>query len=155
MYERFTDRARKVMQLAHHEANRLNREYIGTEHILLALIQIGNGVAAEVFKSSRISARTVREQIDRILDRGMGERTAPIGGLPLTPRAELALKWAEEEARFLSHDFVCTEHLLMGLLHESEGVAHQVLLHLGLTVDRAREEVMRLSPPGRREPAHA
>ena len=142
MYERFTDRARKVMQLANQEAQRLNHEYIGTEHILLGLIKEGSGVAANVLKNLDIELRRVREEIERLVARSL-DVTAP-GKLPQTPRAKKVVEYAIEEAHHLNHNYVGTEHVLLGLLREEEGVAAQVLLNLGLKLETVREEVLNL-----------
>jgi ATP-dependent Clp protease ATP-binding subunit ClpC len=147
-YSRFTDRALKVMQFANHEALRFNHEYVGTEHVLLGLIQVADGVAVAILRKCGVSTEAVRREVERLVQRGPGGESL-VGRLPHTPRAEEALRWTSEEARFLSHDFVGTEHILMGLLHTSDGVAAVVLNSFGLTADRARDEVIRLSPPGR------
>src|SRR5262245_44592180 len=126
MYEEFTDRSRKVMQLATEEAQRFDHEYIGTEHILLGLIREGSGVAVNLLKKHRVSLDSVRIEIERIIQHG----TARIGSkLPLTPRAKHSIEYAIEEARQLDHNYVGTEHLLLGLLREKEGVAAQVLIY--------------------------
>src|SRR6516165_3068524 len=142
MYERFTDRARKVMQLANQEAQRLNHEYIGTEHILLGLIKEGAGVAANVLKNLDIELRKVREEVERLVTRSLD--VSPPGKLPQTPRAKKVTEYAIEEARNLNHNYVGTEHILLGLLREEEGVADQVLLNLNLKLDEVREEVLNL-----------
>ncbi|HXG09182.1 MAG TPA: Clp protease N-terminal domain-containing protein [Gemmataceae bacterium] len=149
MYERFTDRARKVMQLANQEAQRLNHEYIGTEHILLGLIKEGSGVAANVLKNLDIDLRKIRLEVEKIIQ--SGPDTVTMGKLPQTPRAKKVIEYAIEEARNLNHNYVGTEHLLLGLLREQEGVAAQVLMDLGLVLKDVREEVLNLlghpSPP--------
>src|SRR5258708_6297829 len=142
MYERFTDRARKVMQLANQEAQRFNHEYIGTEHILLGLIQEGSGVAANVLKNLDINLRKVRQEVEKIVQSGPDMVT--MGKLPQTPRAKLVISFAIEEARNLNHNYVGTEHLLLGLLREQEGVAAQVLMNLGLKLEKVRVEVLNL-----------
>jgi ATP-dependent Clp protease ATP-binding subunit ClpC len=142
MYERFTDRARKVMQLANQEAQRLNHEYIGTEHILLGLVKEGSGVAANVLKNLDIDLRKVREEIERLVARSLDVSTP--GKLPQTPRAKKVTEYAIEEARNLNHNYVGTEHILLGLLREEEGVAAQVLMNLGLRLEDVREEVLNL-----------
>src|SRR5438309_2081825 len=142
MYERFTDRARKVMQLANQEAQRLNHEYIGTEHILLGLVKEGSGVAANVLKNLDIDLRKIRLEIEKIVQSGPDMVT--MGKLPQTPRAKKVIEYAIEEARNLSHNYVGTEHLLLGLLREQEGVAAQVLMNLGLKLEDVREEVLNL-----------
>src|SRR5262249_53563092 len=129
MYERFTDRARKVMQLAKQEARRFDHEYIGTEHILLGLIKEGSGVAANVLKNFDISLRKIRLEVEKIAQSGPGMVTTE--RLPQTPHAKKVIEYAIEEARKLNHNYVGTEHLLLGLLREHEGVAGQVLMILG------------------------
>jgi ATP-dependent Clp protease ATP-binding subunit ClpA len=134
MYERFTVRARKVMQLANQEAQRFQHEYVGTEHILLGLMKEGSGVAANVLKSLDIDLRKIRLVVEQIVQVGPVNMVTP-GKLPQTPRARQVIEYAIEEARNLNHNYVGTEHLLLGLLHEEEGVAAQVLLELGLRLD--------------------
>jgi ATP-dependent Clp protease ATP-binding subunit ClpC len=142
MYERFTDRARKVMQLANQEAQRFNHEYIGTEHILLGLVKEGSGVAANVLKNLDIDLRKIRLEVEKIVQSGPDMVT--MGKLPHTPRAKKVIEYSIEEARNLNHNYVGTEHLLLGLLREQEGVAAQVLMNLGLKLEDVREEVLNL-----------
>src|SRR5881296_466506 len=142
MYERFTDRARKVMQLANQEAQRLNHEYIGTEHILLGLVKEGSGVAANVLKNLDVDLRKIRLEVEKIVQAGPDMVT--MGKLPQTPRAKKVIEYAIEEARQLNHNYVGTEHLLLGLLREHDGVAAQVLMNLGLRLEDVREEVLNL-----------
>src|SRR5690606_5279513 len=142
MYERFTDRARKVMQLANQEAQRFNHEYIGTEHILLGLVKEGSGVAANVLKNLDVDLRKIRLEVEKIVQSGPDLVT--MGKLPQTPRAKKVIEYAMEEARNLNHNYVGTEHLLLGLLREQEGVAAQVLMNLGLKLEDVREEVLNL-----------
>ncbi len=142
MYERFTDRARKVMQLANQEAQRFNHEYIGTEHILLGLVKEGSGVAANVLKNLDVDLRKIRLEVEKLVQSGPDMVT--MGKLPQTPRAKKVIEYAIEEARNLSHNYVGTEHLLLGLLREDEGVAAQVLRNLGLKLEDVREEVLNL-----------
>jgi ATP-dependent Clp protease ATP-binding subunit ClpC len=142
MYERFTDRARKVMQLANQEAQRFNHEYIGTEHILLGLVKEGSGTAAHVLKNLDIDLRKIRLEIEKVVQSGPDMVT--MGKLPQTPRAKKVIEYSIEEARFLNHNYVGTEHLLLGLVREQEGVAAQVLMNLGLKLEDVREEVMNL-----------
>ncbi len=142
MYERFTDRARKVMQLANQEAQRFNHEYIGTEHILLGLVKEGSGVAANVLKNLDIDLRKIRLEVEKIVQAGPDMVT--MGKLPQTPRAKKVIEYSIEEARNLNHNYVGTEHLLLGLLREQEGVAAQVLMNLGLKLEDVREEVLNL-----------
>ena len=142
MYERFTDRARKVMQLANQEAQRFNHEYIGTEHILLGLVKEGSGVAANVLKNLDVDLRKIRLEVEKIVQSGPDMVT--MGKLPQTPRAKKVIEYAMEEARSLNHNYVGTEHILLGLLREQEGVAAQVLMNLGLKLEEVREEVLNL-----------
>jgi ATP-dependent Clp protease ATP-binding subunit ClpC len=142
MYERFTDRARKVMQLANQEAQRFNHEYVGTEHILLGLIREGSGVAANALNKLGIDLNRIRQEVEKIVQSGPDMVT--MGKLPQTPRAKKVIEYAIEEARQLNHNYVGTEHLLLGLVRENEGVAAQVLLNLGLSLDKVREQVLLL-----------
>ena len=142
MYERFTDRARKVMQLANQEAQRFNHEYIGTEHILLGLVKEGSGVAANVLKNLDVDLRKIRNEVEKIVQPGPDIVT--MGKLPQTPRAKKVIEYSMEEARNLNHNYVGTEHILLGLLREQEGVAAQVLMNLGLKLEDVREEVLNL-----------
>jgi len=144
MYERFTDRARKVMQLANQEAQRFNHEYIGTEHILLGLVKEGSGVAANVLKNLDIDLRKIRIEVEKIVQTGQGTEMVTMGKLPQTPRAKKVIEYSIEEARNLNHNYVGSEHLLLGLLREQEGVAAQVLMNLGLKLEDVREEVLNL-----------
>jgi len=142
MYERFTDRARKVMQLANQEAQRFNHEYIGTEHVLLGLIKEGSGVAANVLKNLDVDLRKIRLEVEKLVQSGPDMVT--MGKLPQTPRAKKVIEYSMEEARNLNHNYVGTEHILLGLLREQEGVAAQVLMNLGLRLEDVREEVLNL-----------
>jgi ATP-dependent Clp protease ATP-binding subunit ClpC len=142
MYERFTDRARKVMQLANQEAQRFNHEYVGTEHVLLGLVKEGSGVAANVLKNLDVDLRKIRVEVEKIVQSGPDMVT--MGKLPQTPRAKKVIEYAIEEARNLNHNYVGTEHLLLGLLREQEGVAAQVLVALNLKLEEVREEVLNL-----------
>ena len=142
MYERFTDRARKVMQLANQEAQRFNHEYVGTEHVLLGLIKEGSGVAANVLKNLNVDLRKIRLEIEKIVQSGPDMVT--MGKLPQTPRAKKVIEYSMEEARNLNHNYVGTEHLLLGLLREQEGIAAQVMINLGLKLEEVREEVLNL-----------
>src|SRR5882724_363108 len=130
MYERFTDRARKLMQLAMQEAKRFNHEYIGTEHILLGLVKEGSGIAANVLKNLDIDLDKVRGEVEKIVQ--VGPYVVTMGKLPQTPRAKKVIEYAIEESRSLGHNYIGTEHLLLGLIQEGEGVAAQVLLNLGV-----------------------
>jgi ATP-dependent Clp protease ATP-binding subunit ClpC len=142
MYERFTDRARKVMQLANQEAQRFNHEYIGTEHMLLGLVKEGTGVAANVLKNLEVDLRKIRLEVEKLVQ--SGPEMITMGKLPQTPRAKKVIEFSMEEARNLNHNFVGTEHILLGLLREQEGVAAQVLMNLGLKLEEVREEVLNL-----------
>ena len=142
MFERFTDRARKVMALANQEAQRLNHEYIGTEHILLGLVKEGSGVGANVLKNLDVDLRKVRLEVEKLVRAGPDVVT--MGKLPQTPRAKKVIEYAIEEARNLNHNYVGTEHLLLGLLREHDGVAAQVLRNLNLKLEEVREEVLNL-----------
>lgn len=140
MFERFTERARKVMSLARQEAQRFNHEYIGTEHILLGLIQEGSGVAANVLKNMDVELRKIRTEVEKMVK--SGSNIMQMGQLPFTPRAKKVLELALEEANNLGHNYIGTEHLLLGLLRENESVAAQVLMNLGLKLEDVREEVL-------------
>ncbi len=146
MFERFTDRARKVMALANQEAQRFNHEYIGTEHILLGLVKEGSGVGANVLKNLDVDLRKVRLEVEKLVH--AGPEMVTMGKLPQTPRAKKVIEYAIEEARNLNHNYVGTEHLLLGLLREHDGVAAQVLMNLGLKLDEVREEVLNLLGAG-------
>jgi len=142
MFERFTDRARKVMALANQEAQRFNHEYVGTEHILLGLVKEGQGVAANVLHNLSIDLKKIRLEVEKIVKSGPDMVT--MGKLPQTPRAKKVIEFAIEEARNLGHNYVGTEHLLLGLLREHDGVAAQVLMNLGLKLDDVRAEVLNI-----------
>jgi ATP-dependent Clp protease ATP-binding subunit ClpC len=146
MFERFTDRARKVMALANQEAQRFNHEYIGTEHILLGLVKEGSGVGANVLKNLDVDLRKVRLEVEKLVK--PGPEMVTMGRLPQTPRAKKVLEYAIEEARNLNHNYVGTEHLLLGLLREHDGVAAQVLMNLALKLEQVREEVLNLLGAG-------
>jgi len=139
MFERFTDRARRVVVLAQEEARLLNHNYIGTEHILLGLIHEGEGVAAQVLVRMDISLKTVRDEVEEIV--GAGGR-APSGHIPFTPRAKKVLEMSLREALQLGHNYIGTEHILLGLIREGEGVAAQVLTKLGADLSRVRQGVI-------------
>ena len=140
MFDRFTDRARKVMGLARQEAQRLNHEYIGTEHILLGLVQEGSGVAANVLKNLDIDLRKIRQEVEKIVKTGPSMVT--MGQLPFTPRAKRVLELALEEASHLGHNYIGTEHILLGLIKEQDGKAAKVLQNLGVKLETVREEVL-------------
>ncbi len=141
MFERFTDRARRVVVLAQEEAKMLNHNYIGTEHILLGLIHEGEGVAAKALESLDISLEAVREQVQEIIGQG---QQAPTGHIPFTPRAKKVLELSLREALQLGHNYIGTEHILLGLIREGEGVAAQVLVKLGADLNRVRQQVIQL-----------
>jgi ATP-dependent Clp protease ATP-binding subunit ClpA len=141
MFERFTDRARRVVVLAQEEARMLNHNYIGTEHILLGLIHEGEGVAAKALTSLGISLEAVRQQVEEIIGRG---QEALSGHIPFTPRAKKVLELSLREALQLGHNYIGTEHILLGLIREGEGVAAQVLVRLGADLNRVRQQVVHL-----------
>jgi ATP-dependent Clp protease ATP-binding subunit ClpC len=142
MYERFTDELRKVMQLANREAQRFNHEYIGTEHMLLGLVKEGASVTAHVLKNLDIDPRKIQLEVEKIVQSGPDMVT--MGKLPQTSRAKKVIEYAIEEARNLNHNYVGTEHLLLGLVREQEGVAAQVLMNLGLKLEDVRQEIVNL-----------
>jgi ATP-dependent Clp protease ATP-binding subunit ClpC len=148
MFERFTDRARRVVVLAQDEARLLNHDYIGTEHILLGLVHEGEGVAAKAMAAMGISLEAVRQQVEQIIGRG---QQAPSGHIPFTPRAKKVLELSLRESLQLGHDYIGTEHILLGLLREGEGVAAQVLVRLGADLNRVRQEVIKLLRGGQGE----
>ncbi|MDO5737328.1 MAG: Clp protease N-terminal domain-containing protein, partial [Propionibacteriaceae bacterium] len=141
MFERFTDRARRVIVLAQDEAKLLNHNYIGTEHILLGLIHEGEGVAAKALESLGISLEAVREQVEEIIGQG---QQVPTGHIPFTPRAKRVLELSLREALQMNHTYIGTEHILLGLIREGEGVAAQALLKLGADLNRVRSTVIQL-----------
>src|ERR1022692_482260 len=141
MFERFTDRARRVVVLAQEAARMLNHNYIGTEHILLRLIHEGEGVAAKALQTLGISLEAVRQQVEEIIGQG---QQAPSGHIPFTPRAKKVLELSLREALQLGHNYIGTEHILLGLIREGEGVAAQVLVKLGADLNRVRQQVIQL-----------
>ena len=151
MFERFTDRARRVAVLAQEEARMLHHDHIGTEHILLGLLREGEGVAATALESLGISLEAVRQQVEEIIGQG---QQAPSGHIPFTPRAKKVLELSLREALQLGHNYIGTEHILLGLIAEREGVAAQVLSELGADLDGAREQVIRLLEEYRRKYGH-
>jgi len=142
MFNRFTERARKVILLAKEEAKRFNHDYIGTEHILLGLVREGEGVAAAVLESAGLSSEKIRVEIEKLVK--AGPSTLISGDIPFTPKAKKVMELSMDEAVSLGHNYIGTEHLLLGLLREGEGVAAQVLINLGLDLNKARSEIMRL-----------
>ena len=155
MFNRFTERARKVILLAKEEAKRFNHDYMGTEHILLGLIREGEGVAAAVLQNLGLSPEAVRMEVEKLVQ--PGPTTLVSGDIPFTPKAKKVIELAMDEARNLGHNYIRTEHLLLGLIREGEGVAAQVLQNIGLDLDRVRNEVMNLlgssGPAGQSEVA--
>jgi ATP-dependent Clp protease ATP-binding subunit ClpA len=145
MFERFTDRARRVVVLAQEEARLLNHNYLGTEHLLLGLIHEGQGVAAKALESLGISQEAVQAQVEEII--GQGE-VAPSGHIPFTPRAKKVLELSLREAKQLGHNYIGTEHILLGLIREGEGVAAQVLVRLGAELSPTRRQVIGLLTGG-------
>jgi Clp amino terminal domain, pathogenicity island component len=141
MFERFTDRARRVVPLAQEEARMLNHNYIGTEHILLGLLREGEGVAAKALESLGISLDAVRQQVEEIIGQG---QQAPSGPIPFTPRAKKVLELSLREALQLGQNYIGTEHILLGLIREGDGVAAQVLIRLGADLNRVRQQIIAL-----------
>jgi hypothetical protein len=141
MFERFTDRARRVVMLAQEESRRLNHNYIGTEHILLGLVREGEGVAAQALASLDVALDAVRSQVEEIIGYG---GTAPSGHIPFTPRAKKVLELSLREALHLGHNYIGTEHILLGLVREGEGVAAQVLVKLGADLSRVHQAVVNI-----------
>jgi ATP-dependent Clp protease ATP-binding subunit ClpC len=152
MFERFTDRARRVVVLAQEEARRLNHSHLGTEHLLLGLLREPAGVASKVLVSLGVSLEGVRVGVEEIIGRG---RAAPRGHIPFTPGAKKALELSLREAQALRHNYIGTEHLLLGLVREGKGVAAQVLVGLGADHARVRAQVLELLPGGGKEAAEA
>jgi len=153
MWERLTERAKKVQALARQEAQRLNIEYVGTEHLLLGLIKEGTGVGANVLRNMGVDLQKVRIEVEKLVRPGPDMVT--MGKVPMTPRAQKVMDIAIEEARALNHNYVGTEHLLLGLLREREGIAAQVLMNLGLKLEDVREEVLQLLGAGVEAPEEA
>jgi ATP-dependent Clp protease ATP-binding subunit ClpC len=146
MFNRFTERARKVIVYAKEEARRFNHDYIGTEHLLLGLIREGEGVAAAVLQKLGLDLETIRLEVEKLVQ--AGPATQVVGDIPFTPRSKKALELSAEEARALGHNYIGTEHLLLGLVKEGEGMAYRVLLNLGLDLGKLRNEVMELLGTG-------
>ena len=141
MFERFTDRARRVVVLAQDEARGLNHNYIGTEHILLGLIHEGQGVGAKALESLGISLQAVRAQVEELIGQG---QQAPSGHIPFTPRAKKIMELSLRKSLQLGHNYIGTEHILLGLIREGDGVAAQVLVKLGADLNRVRQQVIQL-----------
>jgi hypothetical protein len=152
MFERFTDRARRVMVLAQEEARLLDHNYIGTEHVLLGLIHEGEGVAAKALEGLGISLEAVRREVEEIIGQGA---SSPSGHIPFTPRAKKVLEMGLREGLLLGHNYIGTEHILLGLLREGQGVAAQVLVRLGADLETVRHEVVRVlsGQPARPHPS--
>jgi ATP-dependent Clp protease ATP-binding subunit ClpC len=148
MFERFTDRARRVVVLAQEEARMLNHNYIGTEHVLLGLAHEGEGIAAKALDALGIHLEAVREQVEEIIGQG---QQAPSGHIPFTPRAKKVLELSLRESLQLGHNYIGTEHILLGLVREGEGVAAQVLVRLGADLNRVRLQVIKLVRGGHGE----
>lgn len=146
MFNRFTERARKVIVYAKEEARRFNHDYIGTEHLLLGLIREGEGVASAVLQKLGVDLETIRIEVEKLVQ--PGPQTQVIGDIPFTPRSKKALELSAEEARALGHNYIGTEHILLGLVKEGEGMAYRVLLNLGLDLAKLRNEVMELLGSG-------
>jgi ATP-dependent Clp protease ATP-binding subunit ClpC len=142
MSNRFTERAQRIVLIAQEEAKRLNHDYVGPEHVLLGLIALGEGVAAQVLANLGVDLRRVRSEIEKIV--GTGDNVMLLGEIPFTPRAKKVLEYAVEEAQHMGHSYVGTEHLLLGLIREEEGVAARVLGTFGSRLDVVRGEVMNL-----------
>ena len=141
MFERFTDRARRVVVYAQDEARELDHNFIGTEHILLGLVHEGEGVGVKALESLGISLETVRQRVEEIVGHGQHAST---GHIPFTPQAKKVLEQSLVESRHLGHPYIGTEHILVGLIRQGDGVAAQVLTALGADLDRVRQEVIRL-----------
>src|SRR5665648_1018762 len=141
MFERFTEKARRVVVLAQEEARKLNQNYIGTEHLLLGLIREEDGIAAKALESLSISLEDVHLQVEELIGRGT---YVPTGHIPFTPRAKKVLELSLREALQLGHNYIGTEHILLGLIREGEGVAAQVLVKLGADLNRVRQQVLQL-----------
>ncbi len=144
MFERFTDRARKVMAIANQEVQRFNHEYIGTEHILLGLIKEGSGTGAAVLKNLGVDIEKMLLEMEQLFKlKGRPDKVTMDKQSP-TPLAKKVIEYAIEEARSFNHEYIGTEHILLGLLRESEGTAAQVLVNLGLSIERVRMEILKL-----------
>lgn len=141
-FDKFTERARTVLTLAQEEAHRLHHNYIGTEHLLLGLVGEGGGLAAQVLTKMDVDLAVVRDKVEAIIGRGKHGKQVPSGPIGLTPRAKKVLELAVDEARRLNHHYIGTEHLLLGLIREGEGIGAGVLEELGIGLQRVRREVM-------------
>jgi ATP-dependent Clp protease ATP-binding subunit ClpC len=145
VFERFTDRARKVVVLAQEEARHLNHDYIGTEHLLLGLIHEGEGIAARALEDLGVSLQGARQQVEEVIGRG---RRNPSSHIPFTPRAKKALELSLREALQLGHDYIGTEHILLGVIREDDSVAARILMRLDADLDQVRQQVMLLLSRG-------
>src|SRR6187551_323661 len=145
MMNNFTPRAQQVLALARKEADRFNHNYVGTEHLLLGLIKLGQGVAVNVLQKMGLDLETVRMEVEKQV--GSGPETKMVGNIPYTPRVKKVLALASKEAKQLNHSYVGTEHILLGLLREGEGVAAQVLRNLDINLDKARNEILKELDP--------
>jgi len=141
MFEKFTERAVKVMGLARHEALRLNSEFIGTEHVLLGIHQEGDGVAAKVLKNLQVDLKRILQEIEKLITPST-DPTMKLGQLPFSPRVRRVIELASNASRQLGHDVIGTEHLLLGLLKEDEGIAAQILINIGLKLDQVRSRIL-------------
>jgi ATP-dependent Clp protease ATP-binding subunit ClpC len=150
MFERFTDRARKIIAMANQEALHFNHEYIGTEHMLLGLVKEGSGVGANVLKNLKVDLPTVRREVEKLIK--VGPKQIPQSKLPQTPRAKRVIECAMEESRRLGHNYVGSEHLLLGLIREDDGVGAQVLMNMGLHLQRVQNEVLKILSAGGETP---
>src|SRR6478609_9508823 len=156
-FEKFTERARKVLSLAQDEAQRFNHNYIGTEHLLLGLVREGDGVAAKVLANLGVELQKVRSAVEFII--GRGDRIV-LGEIGLTPRAKKVIELAVDEARRLNHHYIGTEHLLLGLVRKGEGIAAGVLESLGVNLEKVRTKTIQVlsqasGPPGHTDPKHS
>lgn len=141
-FDKFTERARTVLTLAEEEARRLRHNYIGTEHLLLGLVREGGGLAAQVLTKMDVDLAMIRGKVEAIIGRGKHGKQVPSGPIGLTPRAKKVIELAVDEARRLNHHYIGTEHLLLGLIREGEGIGAGVLEELGVGLQRVRREVM-------------
>tara|TARA_B100000614_G_scaffold262909_1_gene300507 strand:+ start:81048 stop:81689 length:642 start_codon:yes stop_codon:yes gene_type:complete len=142
MFERFTDRARKIMALANQECQRLNHEYIGTEHILLGLAKEGNGVGCAALKKLGVSLDDIIANVNKLVRKG--PEMVTMGRLPQTPRAKKIVEYAIEQAKGLGHNYVGSEHILLGILQEHDGVAAQILMNMGVTIDKTKTAIVQV-----------
>jgi ATP-dependent Clp protease ATP-binding subunit ClpC len=144
MFERFTDRARQTVVLAQEEARSHNHDYVDTEHILLGVLGAGENMAGQVLESLGISRETIRQQVEKAIRR---DQETPAGHITFTPRVKKAVELSLREALRLEHNYIGTEHILLGLISEAQGVAAQVLVKLGADLEKVRREIIRIQPP--------